>query len=304
MASSRKQASWSVLLIIILAAAFTYFRNPVQKTSGPLPEPRHELTVTFIDVGQADSILIRSASGRTMLIDAGNREDADLVQSQVEQTASRSASGEPVLDVVIGTHPHEDHIGGLAALIRSSAVGRIIMPRAETNTATFEDTLSAIKERGLKITPARAGLKLDLDSETKVEFLAPNGDSYDDLNNYSAVVKLTYQQVTLLFTGDAERLSEGEMLDRGYDLRADVLKVGHHGSRSSTGAAFLKAVGPRYAVISVGAGNSYGHPSQAVLKRLAKSGVNVFRTDRDGTVTLRSDGEQITWETSKGAFSE
>lgn len=200
------------------------------------------------------------------------------------------------LDHVVGTHPHEDHIGGLDVVIRSFPVGKVYLPRATTTTSTFEDLLLAIKEKGLKVTPAQAGVKLDVGSGAGAVMLAPNAASYEDLNNYSAVLKVTFGTTSFLFTGDAEAESEGQMLAKRYNLKSDVLKVGHHGSESSTTAAFLRAVSPKYAVVSVGKDNSYGHPSPEVLARLADAGVQVFRTDLQGTIVATSDGEKVTFD--------
>ncbi|GAW92764.1 hydrolase [Calderihabitans maritimus] len=169
------------------------------------------------------------------------------------------------------------------------------MPKVAHTTKTFEDLLLAIKGKGLKVTQAKAGVKLDVGPGIEAVMLAPNNSSYDDLNNYSAVLKITYGSTSFLFTGDAEAESESEMLRTGYDLKADVLKVGHHGSSSSTTQAFLKAVSPKYAVISVGKDNKYGHPHTETLAKLAEAGIQVFRTDLQGTIVATSDGKTITF---------
>jgi beta-lactamase superfamily II metal-dependent hydrolase len=181
-------------------------------------------------------------------------------------------------------------------VIRAFNIGQVYMPRATTTTKTFEDVLLAVKDKGLKISTAKAGVTILDQGSLKVNFVAPCGSNYEDLNNWSAVTRIQYGSTAFLLTGDAEAQSEEEMLASGVDLKADVLKVGHHGSSSSTTQAFLKAVAPKYAVISVGTGNDYGHPHQETLAKLANAGVQVYRTDLDGTVVFTSDGINITVE--------
>lgn len=256
------------------------------------------LKVHFIDVGQADSILVQLPSGQNILIDGGNNDDAGRVVNYIRQ------QGITRLDNVIGTHPHEDHIGGLDVAIRSFDIGKVYLPKVSSNTKTFEDLLLAIKAKELKVTQAQAGVTLDVGPDTKAVFLAPNSSSYDGLNNYSAVLKLTYGDTSFLFTGDAEVESEKEMLAAGYALKADVLKVGHHGSQNATSTAFLRAVSPKYAVISVGKHNRYGHPHKETLAKFAAAGVEVYRTDELGTIVAVSDGHTITFNKKASPIKE
>lgn len=252
------------------------------------------LIVHYIDVGQADSILVQLPN-ENILIDAGNNDDGNLVVNYLKQ------QGVKRLGYVIGTHPHEDHAGGLDVVIKSFEVGKVYLPKVSHTTKTYEDLLLAIKNKGLKVTEAKGGVKLDVDPGVTAELLAPKGTGYDDLNNYSAVLRLTFGNTSFLFTGDAEDVSEAEMLQAGYNLKADVLKVGHHGSSSSTSLAFLKTVSPKYAVISAGKGNKYDHPHSETLTKLAAAGVQVFRTDLMGTIVATSDGENITFNKNTSA---
>ncbi|WP_078060457.1 stalk domain-containing protein [Desulfotomaculum copahuensis] len=252
--------------------------------------PVGTIKVHFLDVGQADSILVQFPNGQNMLVDAGNNDDGPAVVSYLKQQGIKK------IDFLIGTHPHEDHIGGMDNVIQSFESGQVFMPRVTTTTKTFEDVLTALKAKGLKIITAKAGVTVFDQGNLKVNFVAPVGSSYDDLNNWSAVTRIQYGNIPFLLTGDAEAQSEGEMLNSGANLKADVLKVGHHGSSSSTSPAFLKAVAPKYAVISVGAGNDYGHPDKGTLAKLANAGVQVYRTDQDGTMVFTSNGNNITVE--------
>lgn len=259
--------------------------------------PAGQLKVHFIDVGQADSILIQTPNGKNMLIDAGNNNDGSKVVSYLQNL------GITKLDIIAGTHPHEDHVGGMDTVINMLQVGKVYMPKVTSNTKTFEDVITAIKNKGLNITTPTPGTTVDLDSSVKLEILAPNGNTYEDLNNYSIVFKLTYGSKSFLFTGDAEDVSEREMLAKGYNLKADVLKVGHHGSNSSTTSEFLSAVAPQYAVISVGKDNEYGHPTQATMDKLKNASVTVYRTDENGTIVATCDGNTITFSTTPGSYN-
>lgn len=248
-------------------------------------------TVYYMDVGQADCALVSLPDGRTILIDAGKNATAQQLAADIRKL------GVVRLDYVIGTHPHEDHIGGLDVMIEQFDVGAVYMPKVSSDTKTFLDVLEAVQEKGLKVQTARAGKVLLEEAGVYADFLGPNSEKYDDLNNYSAVLRIRFGSRTFLFTGDAEALSEQEML-AAYDvLSADVLKVGHHGSKTSSSAAFVNAVNPAYAVICVGEDNSYGHPSDEVLERLA--GAAVYRTDVNGRITMRCDGETIEVRTEK-----
>jgi len=250
-----------------------------------------KLTVSYIDVGQADSILIQTPGGKNVLIDAGNNEDANTIVTYLKgKNISR-------LDYVIATHSHEDHIGSMDTVINTFDIGNMVMPKETSNTQTFRDLLTAIANKGLKPIEAKAGLKFDFGSELYAELLAPNSSGYEDINDYSAVLRLVYGENSFLFTGDAEAKSETEMLHLGSQLKADVLKVGHHGSNSSSSAAFLANVHPKYAVISVGKGNTYGHPTAGALERLGSIGTTIYRTDESGTIVCESDGETITFKT-------
>ena len=222
-----------------------------------------------------------------MLIDAGESSSESAVYNYLKD------KGVKKIDVLVATHPHADHIGGMAYIIDNFDIGSIYMPKATTTTKTFETLLTTIKSKGLSIKTAKSGVVIDLDSALTVNMVAPIGSSYDDLNAYSAVIKITYKNNSFLFAGDANNTSEQEILNAGANIKADVLKVGHHGSATSTSTAFLKAVSPQYAVISVGQGNSYGHPTQATLERLNTIGAKVYRSDIGGTVVITSNGQNI-----------
>lgn len=243
------------------------------------------LKIHFIDVGQADSILIQDGD-TSMLIDAGNNADAKTIINYLKK------QGVKKLSYVVGTHPHEDHIGALDTVIKTFDVEKILMPNVTSNTNTYRDVLYAIKNKNLKITVPNPGNTFTL-GRSEFTVLAPNSAEYEDVNDYSIVMKLNHGSRSFLFTGDAEKVSESEILKKKYNLQADVLKIAHHGSKSSTSDKFLKAVDPKYAVISVGRDNNYGHPTQKTLNRLKVRKVPIYRTDENGTIVITSDGNNI-----------
>ncbi|MDP4088089.1 MAG: ComEC/Rec2 family competence protein [Bacillota bacterium] len=253
-----------------------------------------ELKVHFIDVGQADSILVQQGNA-AMLVDGGNNEDGPGVKCYLEQQKITQ------LDYVVGTHAHEDHIGGLDTVINSFKVGKVYFPKQTATTATYKDFVKAVKNKGLSFTAPVVGDTFKLGDAT-CTIIAPNGTSYEDPNDYSIVIKVTYGNNSFLLTGDAEAKSEAEIVAKGMNISADVLKVGHHGSKSSTSQSFLDKVNPRYAVISVGKGNDYGHPTQETLNRLKNKGVKIYRTDENGTVIAVSNGRDISFKTQPGTY--
>ena len=244
-----------------------------------------DLAVSFIDVGQGDAALIQ-CDGHNMLIDAGTNASTDALLDYLDNV------GASTYDLVVGSHPHEDHIGGLDKVIANYDVSNVWMPRVQADTKTFEDVLLAIQAKGLKVTAPTPGTSFVLGGAT-VTALVPNSGSYSETNDYSIVLRIDYGSTSFLFTGDAEAASESEMLAAGADLHADVLKIGHHGSSSSTTDAFLDAVDPDYAIVSCGADNSYGHPHGETVSKLNAMGIKTLRTDELGTIVIRSDGQSI-----------
>lgn len=253
------------------------------------------LRVNYIDVGQGDSIFIQLPNNETMLIDAGEAYKSENVINYLNNLGIKK------IDYVVGTHPHTDHIGGLEEVINTFDIGSIYMPRASSTSKTYLDLLTAISNKGLKVKTAKSGVVVLDDNNLKLEFIAPNSDSYSELNNYSAVLKLTYLDNTFLFMGDAETLSENEVT---CDVEADVIKVGHHGSDSSSGIEFVKKVSPEYAIIMVGEGNSYNHPYQSIIDRYENVGAKVLRTDLDGNIVCDSDGVEVTCSGDKESSSD
>lgn len=271
----------------------------------PPPEPEPDrlpdadtLTVHFIDVGQGDSILLITQPGLTVLIDGGTRAAGQTVVNYLK------AQGVKELDMVIGTHPHEDHIGGLISVLAAFPVRRIIDAGVPHTTITFDDYLTQIErqvEAGHCTYETPEGQEVKLASNVTLRVLGPDRPM-SSLNDASVVARVDFGSTSFLFTGDAELEAEQLLLARGVNLKADVLKVGHHGSRTSTSQAFLNAVAPTHAVIQVGAGNRYGHPTEEVLERLAGAGVNIYRNDLHGTVVFTSDGATLATTTIPWAY--
>lgn len=243
------------------------------------------LEVHFIDVGQGDSTLIIQGD-KSMLIDAGTNESHEIVEEYLK------AQGIQKLDYIVGTHPHEDHIGGLDDVIKNFDVDNILFPKAISTTKTFESFINAVKDKGMKLTNPIVGQEYEL-GKARFKILAPNSEKYDELNNYSIVLKLSFGNVNYLFTGDAQKESEEEILNNGIDIKSDVIKIGHHGSSTSTSSKFLNAVNPKYAVISLGKDNSYGHPHKEIITRLKISDIKIYRTDENGTIVSKTDGNTI-----------
>ncbi len=305
----RSQPLWLLAAAVVAAAALWGARTlgilpdaSGEKTGAPVSAAQGDtggggsasgtLEVYFFDVGQGDSELIRLPGGENILIDAGTSSTEDELVGELRSL------GAETLDLVVATHPHADHIGGMAAVIDAFDVRQVVMPRVSESdtptTKTYENLLQSIADKGLTITPAEPGDELLSSGGAVLTVLAPNGKDYGDLNNYSVVLRLTYGEDSFLFTGDAEEESEEEMLSLDWPLTATVLKCGHHGSETSTSPAFLDAVSPQYAVISCGVDNDYGHPDAVTLEKLEAAGAEVFRTDRQGTILASTDGSGVT----------
>ncbi len=258
-------------------------------TPEPIPADS-TFEVHFIDVGQGDCSLIM-CDGKTMLIDGGESSASSKVYAYLK------AHGIEYLDYIVATHAHSDHIGGLSGALNYAVVGTALCPVSEYDSETFSSFEKYLGKQGVQITIPKAGESFMLGSAL-IEVLGPQYD-YDEPNDTSILLKVSYGEISFLFTGDAERTAEADILAAGYDLSATVLKVGHHGSDTSTSYPFLREIMPKYAVIQVGKDNSYGHPTEDTMSRLRDADVTVYRNDLHGTIICSSDGQSVSFTTEK-----
>ncbi len=284
----------SILVLLILVGIAATAQNIVgllsgEDDNGQADIPNTPLNVYVLDVGQADSIFIELPNGENMLIDAGNNNDGKKICNWLEDTKDVEK-----ITYLIGTHPHEDHIGGLDDVINRFDIGSIYMPLVSDEdtptTKTYEDVLDAIIENDLSVNRAAAGEGIYSDGNLSLEFIAPIKEDYEgELNNYSAVLRLTYFDSVMLFMGDAEAEVEEEILQNEAVIDADIIKIGHHGSSSSTSKMFLSKVSPSAAIISCGPDNKYGHPTEKTLSKLEAAKIDLYRTDISGTIIIKFD---------------
>ena len=277
----------SKILNMLMAFVMSFGISGSNVNPSDIPE-NSNFEVHFIDVGQADSALIE-CDGETMMIDGGNVADSNVVAAYLKKEDVTE------LNYVVCSHAHEDHVGGLSGALSVTKADNIYAPKTEANTKAYKN----FKKKAVRFNALpNIGDESQLGSST-VEFLGPVDENGKDLNSTSIVLKITYGNTSFLFTGDAESDEEEEILNSGADLKSTVLKVGHHGSRTSTSYPFLREVIPQYAVISVEKGNSYGHPNEETLSKLSDAGVEVYRTDESGDIVMTSDGNSISITTSK-----
>ena len=251
-------------------------------------ETSNNLKITYLDVGQADSILIEE-NNEYMLIDAGNNEDGPYLVNYFKSL------GIEKFEYVIGTHAHEDHIGGMDDIIKNFSIGTFYMPEVLTTTKTFEDVLDALEEKQVAFNSPEIDKSFTF-ADTTIETLYIDNNS-KDLNDSSIVLRLKHVTNTFLFTGDASTKVEKKLLDK--NIQSDVLKLGHHGSSYSTSKAFLDKVNPTYAIISVGENNTYKHPQDEIIKRLENKNIKIYRTDESGSIVAESNGSIITFKNIK-----
>lgn len=281
-------------IIALMLCFFSLFLVGCTNISTPSNlEANGEMKVHYINVGQGDSSLIQ-VNGKNMLIDCGPRSGKDELFSYLDKLNIKK------LDYVIATHPHADHIGNMGDVIRKYEIGAFYAPKVTHTSKTFENMVEALKTKGLKINVIKKGTdSIDLGDGTRVTVYSPIKDEYkkgkeDDLNNYSPIMKVEFGSNSFLFTGDAEKEIEQEVLQEKADVKADVLKFGHHGSSTSTTEEFFNAVKPSIGVICLAADNTYGHPHKETLNLIKKNNLKVYRTDTDGDIVLVSDGQNIT----------
>ena len=281
-----------IIFILVVCISLIYGKQEIFKNSYSYKDDNKSsisnninsnLEIYFFDVGQADSVLIKS-NDDTVLIDAGNRNDGENLVNYIKNDLKIND-----IDIVIGTHPHEDHIGGMSYIIDSFDIGKIYLPDVTSNAKFFEKLLDSIESKDYKISIPKIGEKIKLNN------LVFNVLSVDDndknINDCSIVLKLNYLDTKYLFMGDASKSVEKKLLYK--DIKADVIKIGHHGSSYSSSKKFLESVNPNIAIISVGKDNKYKHPTNNVLNTLNNLNIKYYRTDIDGTIKLVSDGKNI-----------
>lgn len=312
--NKKARAVIALLLVALLILALDYFMEEQPEAAAPAetlsplssPSPTPEavsakeeyLDVYVLDVGQGDSIFIKGPSGATMLVDAGESGAFKIIDAFLQ------AQGVKKLDVVIGSHPHADHIGGMQKVVANYKIGAYYMPDVVNNTRMFENLLDELEKRKVPVKKAVGGKAsyIKWDKNVEVRLLSPLADAkYNNLNDASVICNIRFGDTSVLLTGDAEAYAERACLmelPEAY-FKATVLKVGHHGSSSSTSAAFLEAVSPEAAIISLGANNDYGHPHKEIISALKRAKIPYYRTDESGLVHIRLDGSSFTVETEK-----
>ena len=298
--SGKKSSPLMILLgILVVGAAVVLQQLGLFETEEPVSENvsgSAEAQVYFIDVGQGDSELIRlKDSGIDILIDTGTRSTKQELADYLKEL------GVDDIDILIGTHPHEDHIGGMAKIIEEFPIGTLYLPETSDEmtptTKTYESLLDAAENKNVTVRTAAAGDVLLEQGNTSFKVLSPSHTDYDNLNDYSIVTRLKVGDTAFLFQGDAETPVEEEILDSGADVSCDVIKLGHHGSSTSSSRAYLEAANPSAAVISCGVGNEYGHPHRETMDSLEKLSITPYRTDTQKTLLAETDGKTIVWQT-------
>ena len=284
-----KKNKFLIFFIIFLITLYLY--NNVHyffKKTKNLPDTSYNMLVHYIDVGEGDSILIQ-VNNKNLLIDSGPSSSENNLIKYLKSLNLRN------IDYVIATHPHEDHIGNMSKILSYFHVESFYAPEIESSTRTFENMIDTLKDNNLKINIIKRNLNsIDLGNNTSITVFSPYNEYYDNLNNYSPIIKIEYGSTSFLFTGDAETDIEKKLLNNGDDIRSDVLKIGHHGSSTSTSLNFLKKVNPIISVISVGENNEFNHPNKNVIDNLKKNNVLIFQTNINGSIILCSNGTNIT----------
>ena len=275
-------------LLLLMLLMFTAGRDTVASAEN--------LVVYFLDVGQADAAILQCGD-EVMMIDGGESSDSSRIYSYLTKTL-----GITYIDYMIATHPHADHIGGLSGALNACSVGVVYSPVTSYDSKQFSSLVKYTQKQGCDLTVPEVGDSFAF-GDAQVQFLSPAME-YNNVNDCSIVVRITHGSNTFLFAGDAEWDAEHDMLSSGYDLSATVLKVGHHGSDTSSSYVFLREVMPKYAVISCGKDNSYGHPTEGALSRLRDVGAQIFRTDLQGNVVFVSDGTTLSFGTEKYADAQ
>lgn len=278
-----------ILAVLIFSTILAGCNHQISHISDASEDYSSKLILHFIDVNQGDSTFIEFPNGETSLIDAGSRGAGDKVVSYLNNLGVKK------IDYLIATHPHEDHIGGLPKVIRNFDISKVYMPDKTSNTLIFEELLKEIKNKHLKITLGKGKDIIMDEGKLKYSILAPNRNDYSITNDFSIVTKVDYMDNSIIITGDAEKNSERDILNENYNLKADILKVGHHGGSTSSIEEFLNEIKPEYSVISVGRDNSYGHPHSETLDRLNKIDTTIMRTDKLGDIVFISNGKEVTF---------
>jgi len=292
---NKKAQLITTIVFVIIASISAYFgKDILENNSGAhVGNPSGNIEISYLDVGQGDSVYIR-VNEIDILIDAGPKSDADKLMKQLEEKNIDD------FEIVIATHPHEDHIGGMTRVFERYDVESFYMPKVTNTTKTFENMMKAVSSEGLKAKVIKEGTSFDLGEGAKFVAYSPIKDSYDDFNDYSPIMKLTYGNKSFIFTGDAEKVAEEEVVKKySTELKADVIKFGHHGSSTSSTKDFIEAISPQYGIISCGVDNSYGHPHRETLDIINTMGIKAYRTDTQGQITVISDGNTINITTQK-----
>lgn len=280
----KKKIISSIIGIIVVLLAGYFGIDLTQDSKVPKDS---QLMISYMDVGQGDAAYIK-VNGNDILIDAGPRSNS---KELLEQLKAKNIDD---FELVIATHPHEDHIGGMVDVFKEYEVKAFYSPKITHTTKTYENLVKAVKDEGLKTKELKSGMAIDLGEGAKFEVFTPQKSEYEELNDYSPIMKLSFGDTSYLFTGDAEKLAEEEALAKyKTSLDSDVIKFGHHGSSSSSSDAFIEAVSPKYGMISCAKDNKYGHPHRETLDIIKKYNIKTFRTDIDGEIILTSDGKSI-----------
>jgi len=271
--------------------------NEVEEQSIETEVVDAKLQMHTIDVGQGDSILILQED-KVMLIDAGTRANGEKVVEYLKDL------GITKIDVLVGTHPHDDHMGGMAEVIKNFEIGEFYAPDnsdSDITTVWYQEFLDAVIEKNIKWNFPKVGDEIIL-GDAKAKILSPKKNSYENINNYSIILRVSYGTTDILLTGDAEEEIEEVLINSNFELASEVYKVSHHGSDTSSSEEFMKKVNPKYSIISCKKGNTYKHPSKKVMNLLENFGIIVYRTDEQGTIIMKTDGVNIEFNVEPGTY--